>query len=60
MEIRKEEGWLCKNCDSLYESQEDAAICCADIKNVDIYYCPGCGDYHESEDEALSCCGEEE
>jgi len=47
----EEDGYHCEACDSQYDEEEDAELCCA-------YECPECGEFYSEDYAALECCDE--
>ena len=45
--------YRCHNCFSLYDSIDDAQVCCEPEKR---YHCGECGHYHSDEIKAEKCC----
>lgn len=49
------EAWLCRECDTAHESEEEAQDCCRPGISEG-YLCPVCRVFHEDHDDAEACC----
>lgn len=52
--MNKCEGYRCTHCGSAYQAYDDAACCCANVK--DVFLCGNCGVDYDEEADAEACC----
>ncbi len=48
--------YLCTECDTVHDDEEDALDCCAPLVE-EIYLCPVCSLGYDREEDAIDCCG---